>query len=608
MHYINIEDPSIEYTFSEIVNLGVPPDGGSFWPRQLPVLPKDIIERLQPLNLSGRAALLMRYFAPELSDDTIDKICSEAFAERYFHEKKPVVTTGVNPYQHKEYFSFLDRGATGSLDDYIAGFQISCLNHLGQPNTFVLAGPHPEHLRAVAVRTLPDNSWQPIFFSIAGDRDQFLHRELKALWKRPLGEQQYAVADALRLMMPSEHQRGKAAGMLSADFIEEISEEQKNYGGKYNENSVRFYDEQLDQVEDHNERSYYNREEIARSDLSMELAAGVKQDYIVYSLRGKSRHTEQIVYNLLSDLELRSKLAERGVNLTCVDQHGFGAILVEMILLYSAYADLVKQDELNLGELIRPVLPAPDCDWLCSYLLSKECGLPLCDAIIATNRNCVIKDFLMSGVYNANRQLISSNSPSLDYVYAPNFRRLIYLLSKQNSNKTKELGSLFSSTGKIRFTSGRSTKRKSISSQFSVGSADVKQIVKTIGEYYDISDYLFDPTTGVLLTCVNKFFSRSHRKLLYMVPENPLLFSGILAKIVLPAKSLRNKSYNEILNRLALETSAPVPRAAYTGQDSPEVMVVAVEDMRNLLLSQMGIEISTLKDDIKDAAEETSAN
>ncbi len=588
MQYINIEDPSIQYTFSDVVNLGVPPDGGSFWPEQLPVLPEDIVERLLPLKLSERAALIMSYFAPELSAETISNICTETFDQSYFHEKKTVVTTSVNPYQHKEYFSFFDRGPTGSIHDFIAGFQIACLNHLGQENTYVLAGPHPEHLRAVAVRTLPQNRWKPIFFSISASGDQFLHRELKALWKRPLGEQQYAVADALRLMLPADSKRGVAAGMLSPEFIDEISEEQKKYGGKYNENSARFHDEQLDQVEEHNDHSYYQRDELASSDLAMDLTDGVEQDFLIYSLTGKSHHTEQVVYNLLSDLDLRSRLAEKGINLTCVDQHGFAAILVEIILLFSAYADLVKMGEVNMGESIRPVLPAPDVDWICAYLACKDCGLPLVDAVVGTNRNQVIKEFLLNGNYNANRRLISSNSPSLDYVYAPNFRRLIYLLNKKDSAKTRELGSKFSSSGKINISPQRAGKHKSLSTQFIVGSVDVKQTVKMLAEYYDTSDYLFDPTTGVLLACVHRYFTRSYRKSLYVVPENPLLFSKILAKIVLPQNNLQGKTYNEILNRLALETSAPIPRAAYTGQNHPEIKKLAVEDVRAEIFELFG--------------------
>ncbi len=580
MHYINIQDPTVQYTFAETVMLGVPPTGGSFWPTHIPRLPDDFVERWQNLSFTERATQVVKLFAPELSEHIIAKICADAFDNHYFYERQNTVTHGLNDYQNREFFTFLDRGPTGTYHDFIVGFQMSCLRHLaGEQGGYVLCGPNIANMKAMAVQANVDELWHPIFLADQNSGDQFAFKELKSLWQRPLSCAEYTVADPLTLMQPTKEKRGVATGLLDADFMEEISREQAKFGGKYNSENQKRSEELLEGVRDNTgERLYTTADDLSDTDLASCLSQVAHRDLPLFLLKGKPQQTEQAVYTLLSNLGLRQELAEQQINLSCVDQHTFSAVLAEVIILISAYIDLRKNPHFPSVKEMRLAVPAPDFDWTVASMLATKMGLAIENTIVATDRNRLASEFLTTGVYNINRRFVRTNTPSLDHVYSPNLWRLIYMISDGNSEVIAQVIEKMKLKGQVRLQVG-SKKRKGIYPYIFSNFIDTKEVSDVLREYYDMSDYLFDPVTGVLLAVTNRYFNHQKSPILYVVTENALLSAKMLARTLFSAKELKYKTYNEILNRLALETSVPIPRAAYSGSVAPSVSEIYVDEL-----------------------------
>ena len=56
-------------------------------------------------------------------------------------------------------------------------------------------------------------------------------------------------------------------------------------------------------------------------------------------------------------------------------------------------------------------------------------GIPIKTFICASNRNNVLTDFINTGVYDRNREFLTTTSPSMDILISSNLERLLYLLS-----------------------------------------------------------------------------------------------------------------------------------------------------------------------------------
>ena len=66
-------------------------------------------------------------------------------------------------------------------------------------------------------------------------------------------------------------------------------------------------------------------------------------------------------------------------------------------------------------------------------------GLPVNKFICASNDNNVLYDFFETGVYNKNRELKLTTSPSMDILISSNLERLLFEISNRNSKKVNSL-------------------------------------------------------------------------------------------------------------------------------------------------------------------------
>lgn len=92
-------------------------------------------------------------------------------------------------------------------------------------------------------------------------------------------------------------------------------------------------------------------------------------------------------------------------------------------------------------------------------------GLPVDKLIIASNENNVLTEFFTNGIYNADRELVKTISPSMDILVSSNLERLIYHKSSDKTvkEKMKDLkeDQVFSFDGNFdEFLSGYASERK----------------------------------------------------------------------------------------------------------------------------------------------------
>ena len=66
-------------------------------------------------------------------------------------------------------------------------------------------------------------------------------------------------------------------------------------------------------------------------------------------------------------------------------------------------------------------------------------GLPIGKLICSSNENNVLTDFLNTGIYDKRRDLILTESPSMDILISSNLERLIFEANNRDAEKTKRV-------------------------------------------------------------------------------------------------------------------------------------------------------------------------
>ena len=129
---------------------------------------------------------------------------------------------------------------------------------------------------------------------------------------------------------------------------------------------------------------------------------------------------------------------------------------------------------------------------LAGYFASRM-GLPVKRLICASNINNVLHDFFETGIYDKNRVLELTNSPSMDILISSNLERLLYYISGKKPNKVRELMDKLSTVGRYQISSSMKRRMKI----FERGYADDKETLENIKEVFEKHQYLIDTHTAV---------------------------------------------------------------------------------------------------------------
>ena len=110
-----------------------------------------------------------------------------------------------------------------------------------------------------------------------------------------------------------------------------------------------------------------------------------------------------------------------------------------MVYYVNAYAKLLENEEIEDGEKINVVVPTGNFGNILAAYYAKQMGVPIDKLVCASNDNKVLFDFFQTGDYDRNREFILTTSPSMDILISSNLERLIYRISGDDDQKTKDM-------------------------------------------------------------------------------------------------------------------------------------------------------------------------
>ena len=223
------------------------------------------------------------------------------------------------------------------------------------------------------------------------------------------------------------------------------------------------------------------------------VTTGGKNTHVI-AVKGNFDDAQTGVKELFGSEEFVAAMDRQGRTLSSANSINFGRLVPQIVYYFSAYADLIREGSIRLGDPVNFCVPTGNFGNILAGYYARNMGLPIGRLICASNRNKVLTDFFRDGRYSVLRTFFKTISPSMDILVSSNLERLVYEAADRDGalirtwmDQLKQCGSY--SVGEQR--------RDWIDSVFWGECADDIETMREIRTRFRQEQYLMDPHTAV---------------------------------------------------------------------------------------------------------------
>lgn len=309
----------------------------------------------------------------------------------------------------------------------------------------------------------------------------------------------------------------------------------------------------------------------------------------VCAIRGNFDDAQTGVKKIFTTDAIIDKLNAENMMFSSANSINWGRLLPQIVYYISAYCDMVNANEIKLGDKINITVPTGNFGNILAAYFAKQMGLPVNKLICASNSNNVLTDFIETGVYDKNREFITTVSPSMDILVSSNLERLLYILSGRNDSLDKEYMTALSNEGKYEV----SDKVKSaVKNEFFGGCCTEEETLQTIASLYNDTGYLCDTHTAVAVNVYEKYVKATDDKTPNIIAStaSPYKFSRAVLS-ALKGKNIDEDDEFAIVDKLSALTGTeiPAPLEATRAMEDRFKNLIDVDEMPDYVVKSLGL-------------------
>ena len=234
----------------------------------------------------------------------------------------------------------------------------------------------------------------------------------------------------------------------------------------------------------------------------------------VIGVVGNFDDTQNMLKELLASDDFNAELESRNIKLSAANSVNFGRIIFQIIYHIHAYLELLRKDEIKMGENIYLVVPSGNFGNVLGGYYAKKAGLPVEKLLVASNVNNILTDLIENGVYDmGSRELIKTESPAMDILKSSNVERVLF--DKFGAERTKELMDSLNETGKYELTDDE---QASIQEDFEATFSEDDECEAFISKYAK-EGYIMDPHTATCMKSYEKRTTKDLKSVIYSTAE-----------------------------------------------------------------------------------------
>lgn len=310
----------------------------------------------------------------------------------------------------------------------------------------------------------------------------------------------------------------------------------------------------------------------------------------VCAIKGNFDDAQTGVKKIFTTPEIAQKLEQNNMLFSSANSINWGRLLPQIVYYISAYCDLVNDKKIDFGDKINVVVPTGNFGNILASYYASLMGLPINKFICASNSNNVLTDFINTGVYDKNRQFYTTMSPSMDILVSSNLERLLYKLTGDSDETTREWMNALKSGGKYEVSD---EVKAQITSKFFGGCCDDKATQATIKRLFEEDNYLCDTHTAVAVNVYEQYVDKTGDKTPAVIAStaSPYKFSKAVLQAVAPEIELPSTEFDMVdkLNEIT-KMAVPAPLAGLKNKTARFSDVTEVDLMPKYVLGALGIE------------------
>jgi threonine synthase len=298
----------------------------------------------------------------------------------------------------------------------------------------------------------------------------------------------------------------------------------------------------------------------------------------VIGIKGNFDDAQRGVKEIFEAPAFNKKIEEKNYIFSSANSINIGRLIPQIVYYFYAYLNMLGEGEIKNGEKINIVVPTGNFGDILAAYYAKEMGLPVNKLICASNENKVLADFFKTGIYDKQRELIMTISPSMDILVSSNLERLLWAISEREAQKVKELMNSLEEKGYYRIDSETKKRLKDFYGGF-VSQEESRQCIK---EVFEKSKYLIDPHTAVAYAVYKKYIKETgdKTKTVIVATASPFKFTKSVMESI---DSRYEKSDDfELIEKMSDLTQVPIPSGIRDIEKKPirHKMVCEKEEMR----------------------------
>ena len=275
----------------------------------------------------------------------------------------------------------------------------------------------------------------------------------------------------------------------------------------------------------------------------------------VVSINGNFDDAQSAVKSIFNDENFNKQLLSKNYILSSANSINIGRLLPQVVYYFYSYLNLVKNKNIKLMDKINFVIPTGNFGNILAAYYAKLMGLPINKLICASNENNVLYDFFKTGIYNKNRALHLTTSPSMDILISSNLERLLFEISNRDEKKVNSLIKDLNEKGFYEIDKNMNLNLQTFHSEYATES----EVKENINKVFKESNYLIDTHTCVAYTAYEKYVENNAEDIVTVIVStaSPYKFS----KDVLSSLDINTDDLDEfhIIEKLSLESKTSIP-------------------------------------------------
>jgi len=298
----------------------------------------------------------------------------------------------------------------------------------------------------------------------------------------------------------------------------------------------------------------------------------------VIGIHGNFDDAQQALKHLLGSQDFKATLKSKNINLSAANSVNFGRIIFQIVYHIHSYLELVRSNEINLGDPIYIAVPSGNFGNALGCYYAKQMGQPVEKIIISTNNNNVLKGLINNGSYDFREtSLIPTLSPAMDIQKASNVERILF-----DMFGTERTHALMKQLDEERFYQLTDAEHAQIKAVFVADDCDDAETVNYVKQCFN-EGYLLDPHTA---TCIKALETCREKPLKTVITSTAewTKFSMTTAEAI---GSEAGSGDLDALNNISAKADIAVPAQIAALFDKPiaQKTLIDKEDIEKTILS-----------------------